>query len=103
MTTSTSLSASAASHASRWPGRKAGKPNCSRRADVRSTAATLPAAAAAAASPSRSFYARREAVTSADRGANDRQLLERELAVRVLGPLERVVAREAGVAVGLAG
>ena len=34
--------------------------------------------------------------------ADDRQLLERELAVRVLGALERVVAREAGVAVRLA-
>ena len=35
--------------------------------------------------------------------ADDGELFERELAVRGVGALERVVAREAGVAVGLAG
>src|SRR4051812_48753553 len=103
MTTSTSRPASAASHASRCPGRKAGKPKCRRRGATRSTAATLPAAAAAAPPPWRTFHARREAVTSAGAGGNDRELLEGELPIRVLGALERVVAGEAGVAVGLTG
>src|SRR4051794_28757855 len=98
MTTRTSRPPSAAWHASSWPGRNSGKPKNSRRAGVRSTAASVPALAAGATGCAQVVTERAERSLR-----NHLELLEGELPVRVLGALEGVVPGEAGVAVGLPG
>src|SRR5680860_1094468 len=96
MTTSTSRSASAASHASRCPRRNAGKPKWRCSAAERSTGGP---------GYRRSRRARGDRARSVTEDAGtrlalfDRELLERELAVGVGGALEGVLAGEAGIAV----
>src|SRR5665809_93455 len=104
MTISASRSASAAAHASRWPERKLAKPKRSLRAAARSIAATLAATAAVDGPYAKPFtqLARSSRSTGESRlRADDGELLERELPVRARAALERILAREAGVAVGV--
>src|SRR3954453_23539615 len=91
MTTSASRPASAASAASRWPGRKSSKPKRSRSAS-RIERATLPRPAAARTGPC-------PLVAKSELDLRERERLERELARGLLGPGQHVLTGEAGVAV----